>query len=144
MGITDERFLEIANDMAKCSDCGHCGNEKFCDKCELVGVIETYELRYFYERIGELAGAMQQGLLVKLPCKVGDTVYLKIGGRPGYEPFRVVRMDWMCGIEYENHRYQLYLEDDFYDSAYRNFSAIGKTVFLTHEEAEAMLTPHIE
>ena len=42
-------------------------------------------------------------------------------------------------MEYKGKNYQLYMEDNYYDKAYRNFSDIGKTVFLTREEAEKAL-----
>lgn len=74
-----------------------------------------------------------EGRLIKLPCKEGDIVYL-LGGKD-YNEFRVSCVDWKCGINNKGKCYQLYLEDSYDDRAYRNFSDIGKTVFLTKEEA---------
>lgn len=79
----------------------------------------------------------EQGLLIKLPCKVGDMVYL-LGGKD-YNEFHVGCIDWKCRMKYKGNCYQLYLEDSYCDKAYRNFSDIGKTVFLTQEEAENAL-----
>ena len=79
----------------------------------------------------------KQGLLIKLPCKVGDVVYL-LGGKD-YNKFRVGCVDWKSGMEYKGKNYQLYMEDNYYDKAYRNFSDIDKTVFLSREEAEKAL-----
>lgn len=85
----------------------------------------------------ELLDLEEQGLLIKLPCKVGDVVYL-LGGKD-YNKFRVGCVDWKSGMEYKGKNYQLYMEDNYYDKAYRNFSDIDKTVFLSREEAEKAL-----
>lgn len=85
----------------------------------------------------ELFKAVDDGKIIELPCKYGDIVYL-LGGK-SFSPFRVCCVSWNCGIERGKEHFQIYLEDDFYDKAYRNFSDIGKTVFLTRESAEAAL-----
>ena len=41
----------------------------------------------------------EQNLLIKLPCKVGDVVYL-LGGKD-YNKFRVGCVDWKSGMEYK-------------------------------------------
>lgn len=74
-----------------------------------------------FERLNELAQADKDGRLLVLPCKVGDTVY-QIDF--GYNEKETVR------------GYSVYMHTNLY-----NFrpSSIGKTVFFTHEEAEAAL-----
>lgn len=76
-------------------------------------------------KLADYEDAEEQGLLLKLPCKVGDTVYLiypewnekeKMMERVVY-PFLVKSLDWI--VEQEKH--------------------IGKSVFLTYEEAELEL-----
>ena len=79
-------------------------------------------------RLRELADADRAGRLVVLPCKVGDTVYFALLGRIiEKQVFSIVSFSnstrICCGGTSECFR----PED------------IGKTVFLTHEEAEAAL-----
>ena len=71
------------------------------------------------DHIRDLIKAEQDGLLVALPCKVGDKVY-QIDAERVYE-------SEVKGI--------------IYDAGHIDFDerAIGKTVFLTREEAEAAL-----
>lgn len=109
----------------------------------------------------------EQGRLIKLPCKVGDTVYvdaaiLPVNNMECYEDidkeipvyfqarvvsFHFAKRNWMKiavrekwlheWIDYETGPDSDYIECD------KNFnislSGIGKTVFLTREEAEAKL-----
>lgn len=73
--------------------------------------------------------AEEQGLLVRLPCKVGDTVY-RIYTRDHIEENRVMGIHISAsGLWYwdENGRET-------------PVEKIGKTVFLTREEAEAAMT----
>lgn len=78
----------------------------------------------------------EQGLLLRLPCKVGDSLY---------QPIRNVINEYkVIGICYDIEKnkwlfevaYQLGLE--WYKTVCE-FKAIGKTVFLTKEEAEQEL-----
>jgi len=83
----------------------------------------------------ELLNAEQDGRLVVLPCKVGDAVYvLPIGlGLEGdfiteAEVFSVSSGDAMFRVKYKSGQLDRY-----------TWSSIGKTVFLTSEEAERAL-----
>lgn len=67
------------------------------------------------ERIRELLKADEDGRLVVLPCKVGDTVYIKRRTFDGTDIVGKTEL-WWSDIPY-----------------------IGKTVFLTREEAEKAL-----
>lgn len=119
------------------------------------------------EKLGKCEDAEEQGLLLKLPCKVGDTVYVdstilpiedmecyedienKI---PSYFPCRVVsfrfaKRNWMK-IAVKTKWLREWIDDETgpesdYIECEKNFtillSMIGKTVFLTKEEAEAKL-----
>ena len=82
--------------------------------------------KYCIDHIRDLLHAEQDGRLVVLPCKVGDHVWAD-----GREAIVV----WFFG--YKTGRY---LHAQFLDNAeYTDipFYEIGKTVFLTREEAEA-------
>ena len=80
------------------------------------------------EHIRDLIKAEQDGSLVVLPCKAGDHVWVD-GREAVVENF----------FGYETERY---LHAQFYDNMQYidiPFDEIGKTVFLTREEAEAEL-----
>lgn len=77
----------------------------------------------------------EQGRLIELPCAVGDTVYFVdeygIGGVKEYEVG--------CIVLKGNADYSRRLWQDVYGGELGNFEDIGKTVFLTKEEAEKKL-----
>lgn len=88
------------------------------------------------ERIRELLKADRDGRLVVLPCKVGDTLY-EVTGRKTISEYRVkdIRVELFCVfIEWE-------IEKGFVWQSLTGITQneIGKTVFLTREEAEAAL-----
>lgn len=79
-------------------------------------------------RLSKLAHAEEHGLLVRLPCKVGDMVYYK-------------RRGWVCGdtvkiILFDAFGYHVRLDCEHKEFDFEDF---GKTVFLTIKEAEAAL-----
>lgn len=91
-------------------------------------------------KLGEYEDAEEQGLIVRLPCKVGDTVYDVVKCDVGTS--RIFKMRVGCiatfGSIHKNKVWNMYLEDT-YTKAYRSFCDFGKTVFLTREEAERAL-----
>jgi len=100
-------------------------------------------------RMGEILQAEQEGRLVVLPCKVGDTVYVFYTGRRNCK--------WPCNMK----KFKIYevtvsgmrlhdWSDDwsallFFDTKEMtgdyefSFGEFGKTIFLTRAEAEAAL-----
>lgn len=74
-----------------------------------------------YKRLMEYEDEEEQGLLLRLPCKVGETVYrlqyVDDWEKPGFFTLGVAETT-----------FSIYLLSEF-----------GKTVFLTREEAEAAL-----
>lgn len=93
----------------------------------------------------EILTKYENGTLIELPCKVGDEIY--IVSKLGIEEFTVKaisitvldhdcwEMNYIQFVDKNGHRkfnYQVY------------FSEIGKTVFLTREEAEAKLKKEME
>lgn len=89
-----------------------------------------------YTRLRELAEADKDGRLVVLPCKVGDTVY-EVTSRKTISEYRVkaIRVELFCPfIEWD-------IVAGFVDKSPFGVSVdeIGKTVFLTREEAEKAL-----
>lgn len=128
----------------------------------------SYEYKgLLLETLGKYEDDEEQGLLLKLPCKVGDTVYadstiLPIEDMecyedienkiPSYFPGRVVsfrfaKRNWMK-IAVKTKWLREWIDDETgpesdYIECEKNFtillSMIGKTVFLTREEAETKL-----
>ena len=88
-----------------------------------------------FDHIRDLVEAEQDGLLVVLPCKVGDTVYMPVGKWntiTGYEAdecdgFHIAR----DGV--------LQIKAKCYSGNHETYGIPGKTVFLTREEADAAL-----
>lgn len=88
------------------------------------------------DRFRQLAKADKDGRLAVLPCKVGDTLY-EVTGRKTISEYRVkaIRVASFCVfIEWE-------IEKGFVWQSLAGITPneIGKTVFLTREEAEAAL-----
>lgn len=72
-------------------------------------------------RLAEYEQAEEDGLLIKLPCRVGDVVYYfsNVGNVKHVEELKIYRLSSLV----------LLMEDEFF----------GKTVFLTKAEAEQAL-----
>ena len=120
-----------------------CG--EYCDSCSQgAGNCKTVE--NMIKKLATYEDLEEQGLLVRLPCKVGDTVWDNDFGYP--ESYEIKAFSYgYCdsyvepgiGIEdeiifyYENYTHPISITGAF------PMSEIGKTVFLTREEAEKKL-----
>lgn len=91
----------------------------------LLNRLAAYEDTMPLERAQELAQADKDGRLVVLPCKVGDLVY-QITVRKKYLN-RSMCTPYIKSVEIKT------------ENAFKYMNDIGKTVFLTREEAEAAL-----
>lgn len=81
----------------------------------------------------------EQGLLVRLPCKVGDTVYrVNAGAKQPIIPMTVSEIHFLCYKNERAVRFDAIGKEDMGESCYR-LEDIGKIVFLTREEAEKKL-----
>ena len=81
-----------------------------------------------YTRLRELAEADRDGRVVVLPCKVGDTVYFALLGK-------IIEKQVFSIVSFSNST-RIYCGGT---SEYFRPEDIGKTFFLTREEAEAAL-----
>ena len=79
------------------------------------------------EKLADYEDLDEQGRLIKLPCKVGDTVYVIVGKNISAQKIQRATIDSEMKIEFCTKRRGFALFD------------IGKTVFLTESEAEAKL-----
>lgn len=87
---------------------------------------EHIALRSWLNKLKKYEDLEEQGKLLKLPCKVGDTVYTIYSDEDGsfIEEAKVE--------EVSTHRIWI-------DSMYFDYDDIGKSVFFTRQEAEAAL-----
>lgn len=106
-----------------------------CMKCaeEHEQLVEWLEKLKFYKE------AEEQGLLVRLPCKVGDTVYrVNAGAKQPIIPMTVSEIHFLCYKNERAVRFDAIGKEDMGESCYR-LEDIGRIVFLTREEAEKKL-----
>ena len=85
------------------------------------------QLAEWFMQLKEYQSLEEQGRLIKLPCKVGDTVYVIVGEKISVQKIQRATTDSEMRIEFCAKRRGFALFD------------IGKTVFLTKSEAEAKL-----
>ena len=113
------------------SDIDYC--ERYCDmdknRCS---IYSSCIMRKSFQKLKEYEDLEEQGLLLRLPCKVGDTVYSiandgKIYSVKATREVRIV--DGVLHIICEICKY----------SDLVSYDDIGKTVFLTKSEAEQKL-----
>ena len=117
----------------KCFEkCDGLGASSKCDNCELTSGV--------CEKLGEYEDLDEQSRLVILPCKVGDTLYRVNKGAK--EPVIMMRVLQLYIKQLHKDRTVIKIiainDDDMGESCYF-LEDIGKTVFLTREEAEAKL-----
>ena len=96
--------------------------EKYSDGTSFIPnyVLVTKGMQSAIDKLAEYEDAEEKGLLLKLPCKVGNIVYKIINQRDSFDdrPYKIV-----TAVSFN----LLMLEE------------IGKTVFLTQDQAEEAL-----
>ena len=109
----------------------HCDFGK-SNECFFQDKSKCYE-KNIYEKLREYEDLEEQGLLLRLPCKIEDPVW------------RIIISDnyiMPCNVEefvYSNSLYIIVREELFNTRRGLNINEIGKTVFLTQAEAEQKL-----
>lgn len=105
-----------------------------------------YPIRRIIERLTEYEDAEEQGLLLRLPCKVGDTVFHRkeyaatFTGIREYQITNIMISQNKKGEWTKKYRAMMLLDGKTIDYPINfAFDDIGKTVFLTREEAEKAL-----
>ena len=107
----------------------HCDFGK-SNECLFQDKSKCYE-KNIYEKLREYEDLDEQGLLLRLPCKVGTSVYM-VAQDCGGDTLDCMRGDCEC-CPYlysfvEENTFEVYMCDE-----------VGKTVFLTKAEAEQKL-----
>ena len=106
----------------------------------------TYEdIRKVLRKLAEYEDLEEQGLLLRLPCKVGDTVYCIYERYTKCSENEQEFDEYSCQgcecLECDSHK-ELYVQSQkaySLDWIVSNLKRFGKTVFLTQEEAEQKL-----
>lgn len=100
------------------------------------------EIDAVYRKLKDYEDLEEQGRLIKLPCKVGDTIYaVGVLGFETVEEYKVIRVDYRSNLATDRSEFyivafltsNLKADIGFYDKEF------GKNVFLTKSEAEAKL-----
>lgn len=128
-----ERLTDYSDD--ECTYIIGVGNktcEEFC-KYVVDGCRNCY-IQQVFKKLADYEDLEEQGLLVRLPCKVGDILFrINKGAR---NP--IIKMK-VSHITIKSKSYSIKaIEEDYGEVLFSN-NVIGKTVFLTREEAEKKL-----
>ena len=118
-----------------CKKYGHCFEDPddciFKDEIKMYDALKSIEGIVPFDRLLELADADRAGLLVVLPCKVGDAAYWLHNG--------IITECRVHRIQMNRTGLFICLKSKVSHGAFRVDICLGKTVFLTREEAEAAL-----
>lgn len=94
------------------------------------------DIRAVLKKLAAYEDLEEQGLLVRLPCKVEDTVYrVNAGAKQPIIPMTVSEIHFLCCKNERVVRFDAIGKEDMGESCYR-LEDIGRIVFLTREEAE--------
>ena len=124
--LTKRGFLGITYNERRNNMCS-----TYCDNCSK-GAGDCDTIKDMINRLAELEDLEEQGLLVRLPCKVEDSLYCIVNGevkKLKVHSFGVPAFG-ITDIEFK-------YVDGF--KILRFIGELGKTVFLTREEAEKKL-----
>ena len=113
-----------------------CG--EYCDSCSQgAGNCKTVE--NMIKKLATYEDLEEQGSLVRLPCKVGDTVYrVNVGAKQPIISMTVSEIHFLCYKNERAVRFDAIGKEDMGESCYR-LEDIGRIVFLIREEAEKKL-----
>ena len=111
-------------------------------KGEAMGNSSVADIGDILEKLAEYEDLEDQGLLLKLPCRVGNTIYVNgILGVGEAEEYKVIRVDYHSNLAMG--RSEFYIEALLVNAPENSIGfcdkEIGKTVFLTKAEAEQKL-----
>ena len=105
----------------------------YCDNCSQ-GAGNCKTVKNMIKKLATYEDLEEQGLLVRLPCKVGDTVYVPT--RNFISELRII----MISVDMHGAYFGWKLNSGIYPNLDGfSINKLGKTVFLTREEAEKKL-----
>ena len=127
--LTNRNYGEISHTGRIIPYSKHCIGciTKDCD----CGIVED-----MVEKLANYEDLEEQGRLVKLPCKVGDVVYVKMAS---YCKTHYVEAEVRDFVHFISCGFCAVVTSKYFDKENIPFSEFGKTIFLTKEEVEAKL-----
>lgn len=132
-----ERYKDSIANTVLIRECGDKLCKDICDDIECD--CSKCELEKALEKLADYEDLEEQGLLVRLPCKIGDTVYrVNAGAKQPIIPMTVSEIHFLCYKNERTVRFDAIDKEYMGESCYR-LEDIGRIVFLTHEEAEKKL-----
>lgn len=97
------------------------------EDCDTAYEVDRCQRYVAFRKLADYEDAAEQGLLVKLPCKPGDTIYYVADGK--------ITEKHVIGFLYTNQLYIVTEEFNFNCPA----ALIGHVLFITRDEAKAKL-----
>ena len=130
--LTNNNLEEYDPEYDFCVGCKHFGEPNGCNRPN--GTCDNYE-RFLetYNCLTELEDKIENGTIIELPCKIGDTIYevFKYHKPPFIQQTKVEKII----VTEKGLRLKL-ARNSFYETS---IASLGKTLFLTEESAEARL-----
>ena len=135
----EEQYAEWLEELKSYKDIGTPKELKELKENGAFTGLELAKLAIMQEELKKYKDLEEQGLLVRLPCKVGDTVYrVNAGAKQPIIPMTVSEIHFLCYKNERAVRFDAIGKEDMGESCYR-LEDIGRIVFLTREEAEKKL-----
>lgn len=135
----EEQYAEWLEELKSYKDIGTPKELKELKENGAFTGLELAKLAIMQKELKKYKDLEEQGLLVRLPCKVGDTVYrVNAGAKQPIIPMTVSEIHFLCYKNERAVRFDAIGKEDMGESCYR-LEDIGRIVFLTREEAEKKL-----
>lgn len=142
-----ERYKDSIANIVLIRECGDKLCEDICDDIECD--CSKCELEKALEKLADYEDLEEQGLLVRLPCKVGDTVWVvtspinvfgydEYDGDAEYEVYE----SFLSSVSYyaSGEQFRIYAKvTNSFIAAYFRECDFGESIFLTREDAEKKL-----
>ena len=125
-----ERYKDSIANVVLIRECGDKLCKDICDDIECD--CSKCELEKALEKLADYEDLEEQGLLVRLPCNVGDDLYCIVNGE-----VKKLKVHSFGVPDFEITDIEFKYVDGF--KIVRFVGELGKTVFLTREEAEKKL-----
>ena len=135
----EEQYAEWLEELKSYKDIGTPKELKELKENGILNRLELAKLAIMQKELKKYKDLEEQGLLMRLPCKVGDTVYrVNAGAKQPIIPMTVSEIHFLCYKNERAVRFDAIGKEDMGESCYR-LEDIGRIVFLTREEAEKKL-----
>ena len=138
-----ERLTEKVFGFVQLKACGNDFCKETCAKHDEEKSCKNCHIQKAFEKLAEYEDLEEQGLLLRLPCKVGDIVY-SINHNEKHEvtPVIVVEIKFSAtGLTNKPYTKIICSDSDLRTKGCKEYNGddFGKAIFLTQEEAEQKL-----